>query len=390
VADRSGRRKRAGNNQGSIYRRASDGRWVGSVSLGMIDGKRQRKTVYGSTQTEVRRKLTEIQGKMDRGIPVRSSSPTVATFLDDWLVGVEKQGRRPKTVENYRQVIENHLKPALGRHRLEKLTQHHVQLMLDDMMERGLELSSIGFYRNVLRAALMRAMKLDLVARNVATLVDLPAPKKLTRSTLSAEGASRLLETVRGDRLEALYVVAITLGLRQGETLGLQWRDVDLDEGILTVRQQLVTVGGVTMFGPPKSANGERVIPLPTSVVEVLKQHRRRQIEERLAAGGRWQDQWQLVFCTQKGAPLSGSVLRKHFHESLNRAGLPVMRWHDLRHSTASILAAWDVHPKVVQAILGHGDASLTIQRYTHADLQAVRAAADRMGSLFDAEKGAS
>ena len=174
------------------------------MSLGLIDGKRQRKTVYGSTQTEVRRKLTAIQGKMDRGIPVRSSSPTVATFLDDWVAGVEKQGRRPKTIENYRQAVENHLKPALGRHRLEKLTQHHVQLMLDDMVERGLGLSSIGFYRNVLRAALTRAMKLDLVTRNVATLVDLPAPKKVTRTTLSAEGATTLLETVRRSAGSAL------------------------------------------------------------------------------------------------------------------------------------------------------------------------------------------
>lgn len=375
-------KRRAGNNQGSIYRRKSDGRWVGSVSLGMVDGKRQRKTVYGSTQTEVRKKLTEIQSRLDRGIPVRTSSPTVAQYLDSWLESVEKQGRRPKTIQNYRQAIENHLKPALGRHRLEKLTQHHVQMMLDDMQSQGLELSSIGFYRNVLRAALGRAIKLDLVSRNVATLVDLPTPKKVARVTLSADGASALLEAVRGDRLEALYMVAVLLGLRQGETLGLQWQDIDLDAGTLQVRQQLVRVDGFVTFGPPKSDSGQRVIPIPDLVVDALRRHRTRQLEERLVAGGRWQEQWQLVFCTETGSPISPDHLRKHFRQTLDRAGLPAMRWHDLRHSTASILASWGIHPKVVQAILGHADASLTIERYTHAELQALRDATNRMGSI--------
>lgn len=380
-------KRRAGNNQGSIYRRKSDGRWVGSVSLGIVDGKRQRKTVYGNTQGEVRKKVTELQSRLDRGIPVHSSSPTVAEFLDQWLEGVSKQGRRPNTIETYAQALNLHLKPALGRYRVDKLTQHHVQAMLDDMIERGLSLASVGLYRSILRAALSRAMKHDLVARNVATLVDLPTPKKTKRVTLSADGAMQLLRSVHGDRLEALYVVAVTLGMRQGETLGLQWDDIDLEAGTIAVRRQLYKVGGTVMFGPPKSASGERVIPIPAPVITVLRQHRKRQLEERLAAGGRWQDQWRLVFCSETGSPILATRLRLMFYEVLEAADLPRMRWHDLRHSTASILATWGVHPKVVQAILGHADASLTIQTYTHADMQAIRDAADRMGTLFDAEK---
>jgi integrase len=306
--------------------------------------------------------------------------------LDEWIDGCEKRGLRPKTVENYRQVVENHLKPALGRHRLEKLTQHHIQMMLDDMRERGLKLSSIGFYRNVIRAALTRAMKQDLVSRNVATLVDLPTPPKEKKTTLSAEGATAILQAVEGDRLEAFYMASIMLGLRLGEARGLQWGDIDFEDRILNVRQQLVTVGGVTTFGPPKSDAGERSIPIPAPLVDALKRHQARQLEERLVAGGRWQDSWQLVFCSRTGSPLAEGQLRKHLKATLEKLGLDEMNWHGIRHSTSSILAGWGFHTKVVQAILGHSDAQLTLERYTHAEKKEIKAATDQMGSLIGTE----
>ena len=380
------RRRRAGNNQGSIYRRKSDGRWVGSVSLGMVDGKRRRKTVYGSTQGEVRKKVTDLQSRLDRGVPVRTSSPTVADYLDEWLESLRKQGRRPRTLRTYQRTVDLHLKPTLGRHRLEKLTQYHVQAMIDDWIAQGLQLSTVRSYRGVLQAALTRAMKLDLVSRNVATLTDIPPATAPKRVTLTPEGAAQLFQTVRGHRLEVLFIVAVTLGLRQGETLGLKWEDIDLEAGTLVVKRQLITIEGIAMFGPPKTKSAERVIPLPTPVLNALKHHRRQQVRERLEAGGRWHEQWDLVFCSRTGSPLSVSTLRVEFKRLLRQAGLPPMRWHDLRHSTASILGAWEVQPQVVHAILGHASAAITIQTYTHAEVEAIRAATDRMKTLFGGE----
>ena len=382
--------KRRGHNEGSIYQRA-DGRFVGAVSLGMVNGKRKRRVVYGRTHDEVRRAIRRLQADLDRGIPVQTASATVAAFLDRWLAWV-KPNVRPKTYASYVCQTQTHLKPALGSYRLEKLSQHHVNQMMTAMQTQGLSVTSVTYARNVLRAALNQAMKWDMVGRNVAALADPPAAVAYEPYAFSASEAARLLTALRGDRLEALYAIALAVGLRQGELLGLRWRDVDIDAGTVTVRYQLQKVDGHPTFTEPKSKSGRRTIALPASVTATVRQHRTRQLEERMRAGGAWQAQWDLVFATPTGSPMNDVTLRKHFRQVLERTGLwqeavdagrRPPRFHDLRHSAASFLAARGVHPSVAKAILGHANISTTLQVYTSVGADTIRGATALVDDLF-------
>jgi integrase len=192
--------------------------------------------------------------------------------------------------------------------------------------------------------------------------------------------------------------VALSVGLRQGEVLGLRWEDVDLKKGTLTIRKQLQVIDGQPTFTDPKSRKGRRTIPLPNSVLTTLKQHRTRQLEERLAARARWQEQWRLVFCTPIGTPIDDSNLRKHFKrlvertglkQEIARAGRPPILFHDMRHSAASFLATRGVHPSVAQAILGHANVSTTLPVSTNVGHDTMREATDLMGDLFMAKSEA-
>lgn len=381
-------KRRRGHNEGSVYQR-KDGLWVASVSLGMVNGKRKRKYIYGKTRAEVNRKRIQLQHELNRGVPIQTTGTTMAGFLERWLETI-KPSVRPRTFQSYQMIVNHHLVPAIGRIRIEKLTQQHVHELMSAKAQAGLSPRSVANIRNVLRAALNQAMKWDLAPRNVATLVDPPKPSTYEPTILSRAQAAQMLETLRGDRLEALYALALSVGLRQGEVLGLRWEDVDLEKGSIAIRRQLQVIDGVQVLTEPKSKTSRRTIPLPAAVIDRLRAHRKHQLEERILAGGRWQGQWNLVFTTPIGTPLDGSNLRKHFKEALQAAGLPAMRFHDMRHSAASMLAALGVHPSVAQRILGHANISTTLAVYTHVEQVAMRDATDLMGGLFDAEKEAN
>lgn len=380
-------KRRRGHNEGSIYQR-KDGLWVASVSLGMVNGKRKRKYIYGKSRAEVNRERIKLQNEHQRGVPIQTAGTTMAAFLDQWLTTI-KPSIRPKTYKSYESIVRLHLAPAIGRVRIDKLTQQHVHELMAAKALEGLSLRTVTYIRNVLRAALNQAMKWDLVPRNVATLVDPPKVEAYEPTIISKTQATRLLESLRGDRLYALYALALSIGLRQGEVLGLRWSDVDLDRGNVAIRRQLQVIDGVQVLTEPKSKTSRRTIPLPSSLIELLRTHRRNQLEERIRVGGRWQAQWDLVFTTPIGTPLDDSNIRKHFREALTTAGLPPMRFHDMRHSAASMLAALGVHPSVAQRILGHANIHTTLAVYTHVENVAMREATDLIGDLFSAEKEA-
>ncbi len=228
-------------------------------------------------------------------------------------------------------------------------------------------------------------MRLDLVHRNVAALVKPPAVEQYDARALDTGEALRFLEQVKGDRLEALYGVAIALGLRQSEAFGLRWHDVDLDRGLLTVRHQLRVVDGEPMFVEPKSRRSRRTVTLPAPVLALLKRHRTQQKVEQVESA-RWRDH-QLVFCTPIGTPLDGSNVRKHFATHLAAADLPAIRFHDLRHSAASLLAVRGVSQRVVMEILGHTQMATTSNVYTHITSDSMKEATDRMADLFEPRK---
>jgi integrase len=218
----------------------------------------------------------------------------------------------------------------------------------------GLSPRTVAYTRAILRKALNQAVKRGQVARNVATLTDAPKQKKHKITPLDPAQGRALLAAVQGHRLEGLYRVALSLGLRMGEALGLRWEDVDLDRGESRVSVALQRRKGSKTLAEPKTERSRRALSLPSVLLSALKAHGMRQLEERLAAGPKWRDHG-LVFPSTVGTPLEPRNVTRHYKEMLRRAGLPEStRFHDLRHTAASLLVAQGVHPRVVMEILGH------------------------------------
>jgi integrase len=355
---------RRGHGEGSIYQRNSDGRWIGAINLGYVNGKRDRTIVYGKTRKEVAEKLKVLLRDQQQGLVVRSETQSVAQYLDGWLRDVVKPSVKPMTFKSYVEVVQMHLKPALGRHRLSKLTPQHVQEMMNAKLEASLSPQTVVYIRGVLRNALNQALKWGLINRNVATLVEPPRVPHYEMRFLAPDQARILLTKAKGSRLEALLTVALALGLRQGEALGLRWQDTDLTSGTLRVQKALQRVDGTLQLVEPKTAQSRRTLTMPEIVIASLKTHQERQILERAAAGSRWVESG-LVFATSKGTPLDARNVTRQFKGLLASADLPDMRWHDLRHSCASLLLAQQVPPRVVMETLGHSQISQTM-RYSH------------------------
>jgi integrase len=254
--------------------------------------------------------------------------------------------------------------------------------MVHTLIEAGLSAGSLRIVRSILRAAFKHAVGIDLIPRSPLTMVEIPPVKQYHAKILQPDEARRLLDTVRGDRLEALYTVAVALGLRRGEIAALRWEDVDLVTGTLHVRRTMVRITGKVLSMPPKTEKGTRRIALPSVVTAALRQHQFQQDNERRLAGSAWQE-YGLVFTTLHGTPVLlekfGVMLQQH----LDRAGLERRRFHDLRHSCASFLLAQGVPPKVVQEILGHSSIQITLDIYGHLLPEARRDAADKIDELL-------
>lgn len=374
--------KKRGQNEGTITKR-KDGRYMGRIRLGYdVNGKEVRRTVYGRTKREVLEKLDVLKQLWRQGYPVAVEQQTVRQHLTCWLEEVAKPSIRPSTYRSYEQIVRNHLIPALGRNRLTALTPQHVQIMINAKTEAGLAPNSVRTIRAVLRKALNQAVKYGQVPRNVAALADPPATKHYEARYLNLEQARIFVTAIEGDRLEALYRVAVALGLRQGEILGLRWADIDLERRTMNVRFQMQRVEGKFQFVEVKSHQSVRIVDLPMMLMRVMRAHRARQNQERLLAGDRWQD-WELVFCTKHGTPFDGPNVTRYFQAVLEGCGLPRLRFHELRHSCASLLAAQGLSPDEVRRLLGHSDIRLTLNTYTHQFPEMRRRAADAMDALF-------
>jgi integrase len=373
-----------GNAEGSIYKR-QDGRWAAAITLDYQGGRRRRKHLYGRTRTEVAAKLQRAQRTLADGGVLAAERQTVATLLEAWLEDSAASRVRPRTLERYKQIVRMHVVPALGHVRLSQLTPAHVERMRNEALARGVAPQSVAHHRAVLRTALNVAMRWGWIARNAAALADPPRIPEREVWALGPADARSLLQAVRGDRLEAVFTVGLACGLRQGETLGLRWSDVDLDGGTLAIQRSLQRIGREWRFLEPKTARSRRVIPLPNPVVSALREHRARQLQERLRVGGAWEgQQWgELVFCDELGRPLSGFHVLRRFKALLAAAGLPPMRYHDLRHGAASLMAVQGVPARVAMELLGHAQISTTMNIYAHVAPELQRDAADRVSQAL-------
>ena len=371
--------KRRINGEGSIYQRKSDGRWVGQFKDPAAPGSGIR-YVYAKTQQVALKKLKEEMSRADAGLLGEAGRTTTAEYLGWWMENVVKGEVAHRTYHNYLSRIRNHIVPRLGKKKLRVLKLEDAEGLYRSMAASGLSPATIRYVHAVLRRALKQAFVRGLVPLNIADGASLPrADQKEMEAFFTPEEVRRFLHAAKHDRLEALYVHAITCGLRQGELIGLRWDDVDLEAGRLTVRRQVQrSRDGSGMISGPTKNKKCRTIRLGGVAIEILKAHRDTQAEEVDSAKGLWRDP-DLVFATTIGTPLDPSnLVDRSFKPLLGRAGLPSIRFHDLSHACATLLFSEGVPVKVVHEVLGHSSVSVTMDVYSHIlpDMQERAAAA--------------
>jgi integrase len=345
------------NGDGSIYQLPS-GKWRGLVSIG---GKRLSHT--SKTRKEITAWIRQITGQVEQGLSYDSARVTVGDFLIRWLASKENS-IRPTTYSHYKIIIEKHLAPALGIVLIKDLTPDRIQYIYDEWIRSGYGAPTVIKTHAVLHQALERAVRLGLLVRNITDLVSPPKGSQEEMRFWSEMEANRFLTATRENRLYALFHLAIATGARQMEILGLKWSDLDWLRGTLRISRQLSRKG--EMFSPLKTNAGRRTLELGPNTLAALREHSSRQQLERRIAGDRWQEN-DLIFTSRIGSPMHHKNLTdRYFKPLVLVAGVPEIRFHDLRHTAVAIMLSNGVSIFVVSKIVGHARASITSDTYGH------------------------
>jgi integrase len=346
--------------------------WVGRKALdacprcgGELITSEERKQEWSThaTRREAQAALGDKLTAIGRGSYVEPSKQTVGAYLAEWLDG---RSVRPSTLASYRHCVSRHVPEAMSATRLDRLTPEALESLYRKMRDTGLSGRTCAYVHTILRKALADAVRRGRLTRNVADLVERPKASSPEMRTWTAEELGRFLEHVRGERLYAAWTLAATTGLRRGEVLGLRWADVDLDAARVAVRQTLISVEYGVQLSEPKTAKGRRSVALDPQTVAILREHRKHQVEERLAWGPAYHPS-ELVFTREDGFHIHPERFSDMFEARVRRAGLPRIRLHDLRHTHATLALAAGVHPKVVSERLGHANIGITLDTYSHA-----------------------
>ncbi|MET7607815.1 site-specific integrase [Streptomyces avermitilis] len=377
-------RKRNPNGAGTITKR-KDGRFQCAVYVLQPDGTRARKFAYGKTWSECDTKRRELLTKVDQGVPVPTRSAKLSDWLPYWLDNIVKPRRKLSTYDKYEAHVRLYLVPMLGSKRLESLSVADVRRFLNQLEARTTAATAKESHR-VLRTALSAACREELIARNVAGLVEPPRAASRELSPWTLDETLDFLAASRKDPLYAAFVLAIAMGLRRGELVGLRWTDVDLDKRVLYVRQQTQRRRGVLYDDDTKNRRN-RALPLPAMCIAPLRWHRMRQVAARQRAGESWEDGG-YVFATRNGRPVEPRNMYRSFTRVAESAGLRVIRLHDARHGCATLLTAAGVAPRVVMEILGHSQISITMDVYTHVVQDTQREAISHMDRLLKRRTG--
>jgi integrase len=402
--------KRRANGEGTITKR-NDGRYHAAAYVYRPDGTRTRKFVYGKTREEVADKLTELQEKTRQGIPAASSTMAFGDYLTYWLATIAPARLKPATLNSYEGLTRLYIRPALGKKRLNRLSPADVRRFLADFKgaclcclrgadrerpeeKRGCcavgkcckrlpSARTVQYVHAVLRSALQQAMREELIARNVARIVETPTVTPKEVRPLDGAEARILLKTARAHRLYALWLLLVSTGLRRGEALALTWSDVDLTNRQLRVRRNVQRIRRELLFGTPKTTRSIRTVSMPRHLVRALTHHREQQERERKIAGKKWQpapgQPDGLIFTTQTGRVIDPRGLNRMLTILCRDANVRRVRVHDLRHTCASLLLSRGVDARTIMETLGHSTITMTLDTYAHVMDTTLRAAADRM-----------
>jgi integrase len=351
--------KKSGNNEGSVHK-LSSGQWRGQVSH---EGRRLSKVF--PTQRECLDWVRKNRNQIDEGMTYASTRLTVSEYMSGWLTNA-KTTKRPTTWVHYEQLTRQYITPKIGRIKLKDLRAEHIHQFYNHLLEINTGVHTVRKIHALLHCALQQAVKLRIIPQNPSSLVDPPRKPTREMSILTESQISQMLVTAKTHRLEALFHLAIVTGLRESELLGLKWTDLDWTMHILRVERQLVRPNGKGVeFSAPKTGYGKRSIKLGEKTIEVLQNHYKRQQGERVFAGDEWEEHG-LMFTTHTGTPIYQRSLQRIFKTLLRHAGLPPVRFHDLRHSSASLLLNRDIPTIIVSRRLGHARTSITTDVYGH------------------------
>ena len=352
--------KKRGQNEGSIYKR-KDGRWVAQVT---IQGKHVCK--YFHSRSECREWLRAMEDQIRNGLTLAGAQMSLGKYLDQWLSSISGSVQ-PGTLQQYTQIAYQHVVPRLGHIKLKDLRPDQIQQLYKEKLDAGRSARTVLMTHAVLRRALKQAVRLGIIGRNPVDAVTRPKFHRKEMQTLTDTQVRSLILAAKGTRYEALFWMAVATGLRQGELLGLRWSDLNWKTRRLHVQRQLQREQGTGLvFTQPKSAAGRRVIALGEPTINVLRRHLGLLDQARQQAGARWQDH-DLIFPSAQGTPWDHRNVYKYFKRYMEKAGLPHdIRFHDLRHTAATLMLQQGVNPKIVQERLGHADITLTLNTYSH------------------------
>ena len=379
-----------GNNEGCIVKR-KDGRWQGSITIGRnLNGTQKRQYIYGKTRHEVAEKmhqtLTDIQNNT---FLRRADSPTLAVWLNLWLTDYKKNSLKPTTYDQYESLIRVHLVPALGKFKLVDLKPYDIQIYYNELFKAGTSARTIHLINTVLHAALKQALKSGLVLHNVSEAVELPKGTKRERRVLTTDEQDTLLYELSKDKRGDMYKFALLTGVRRGEVLGLEWKDIDFENRTIHIHRTLNRVKNhdnkketELFIGSPKTIKSDRYIPMLDSVYNLLIRQKERQEEDKILYGEHYSDK-DIVFSTESGEYVDPANYNRKFSKIIKKSGLPKATPHSLRHSFATRALEAGIDLRTTQELLGHSSINLTANLYTHVLLEHKRKELQKLNSIF-------
>ncbi len=370
---------------GQIVKRGEN-TWYIRIFLGRdAEGKRKyfNKTIHG-TKKDAQKFLTAKTREKDLGIFVEPASMPLNEFLDRWLEEIAINKLRARTFDNYESLLNCHVRKILGSKKLSDIQAYEVQKLYNDMKKAKYSPKTIRHVHNVLSPVFKQAIKWKMLIQNPCDLCELPRMEKPEMMYFTPEETTKFLDAAKEDKFYTVFLLAIETGMRPDEYLGLQWKDVDFENGAISVRRALVVKkGGGFIFTEPKTKKSRRSIPISKSAINALKNYRRNQLEEKLKLGADYEN-YDLVFASEIGTPLlHGNLLRRHFKPIRDKAKLPKIRLYDLRHTTATLLLSSGENPKVVSERLGHASIVLTLDTYSHVLPTLQKDATDKIEKLM-------